>query len=61
MVQARSKVIFKILVVLLCAVLATYAGLFLAYQQIMGEAAVYAEHLSTSTRVGAAVAAKLPR
>jgi hypothetical protein len=59
MKQQRTKAIFKVLFVLLCLVLAIYAGLFLGYQQLLQESNVYAEHLVSGTRI-AAVATLAP-
>jgi hypothetical protein len=58
MAQQRNKVIFKIMVVLVCIMLATYAGLFLAYQQLLSESTAYTEHLASGIQMASA---KLPR
>jgi len=45
--QQATKVVFKMLVVLLCVVLATYAGLFLAYEQLTHESDSFAQQLNS--------------
>ena len=51
MKHQRSRTGFKALMVLLCIVLATYAGLFLAYRQLLQESSSYAQQLDAGNHI----------
>ena len=51
MKQQATKVVFKVFVVLLFVMLATYAGLFLAYEQLTHESDSFTQQLNTHNQV----------
>jgi hypothetical protein len=51
MKQQRSRIAFKALLVVMFMMLAIYAGLFLAYQQLLHETNLYAEQFANMAQV----------